>query len=448
MALPRKIDTMIFAAWILPVDPSHQRLSGHGIAVDQGKIIDIASVAELKNKYDAHETLDCPHHILMPGLINMHAHSPMVIFRGVGDDKHLMDWLEESIWPAEQACVDESMVYDASKLAMAEMIRSGTTCFNEHYFFPEASVRAIEEVGMRARVGLWAADIETAFGRGIDDYLKAADRSLAANQHKNPLIGFSMAPHAPYTLNDQGFSSVIAMAKEHDLPIHIHLHETVDEIEQSIQNYGKPPIERLDALGLFDQTVHAVHLTQVNDKQIKILAEKQVFVVTCPASNAKLASGFCQVDRLSKAGIKLCLGTDGAASNNQVNMFSELRLMALLGKAVAKDATAVPMEKTLSMATIDAAKAMGWDDRIGSLEIGKEADMILVDTNNLEMQPCHDPYASLVYADPSRHVSHLWVKGRCLLKDGKLQSLDMQDCLSAAADFKAKINKTLSSLPS
>lgn len=433
-----KIDTLIHARWILPIEPAGVLLENHALAIHDGRIQAILPSAQATANYSAAVTHRFKDHILLPGLINMHGHAAMTLMRGLADDLPLMDWLQQHIWPAEQQWVNPEFVYDGSLLACAEMLRSGTTCFNDMYFFPEETVRAVEHAGMRASVGLIVIDFPTAWASGPEEYL-AKGIELHDQLRSNTLINTAFAPHAPYTVSDPPLQRIRTYAEELDIPIHMHVHETAQEVQDAVKATGKRPIQRLDELGLLNPHLLAVHMTQLTETEIQRVTETGVHVLHCPESNLKLASGFCPTARLHAAGINLTLGTDGAASNNDLDMFGEMRSAALLGKAVANDASALPAETILRMATINAARALGLEQEIGSLEAGKSADVIAVNLGELESQPVYHPASQLVYATGREQVTDVWVAGRHLLKDRELTTLDVDAIGKKARDWQTRL---------
>ena len=433
-----KIDTIIHANWVIPVVPDNTIYNHYSLALDKGRILDLLPSDELRNKYSSDVEINLDNHVLIPGLINTHTHSPMSLMRGLADDLPLMDWLNHHIWPAEQKNVSAEFVYDGTLLACAEMIRSGTTCFNDMYFFPEETARAVEHAGMRAKLGLILIDFPSAWASDADEYL-AKGIELHDKLHNNPLITTAFAPHAPYTVSDEPLKRIATFAEELDIPIHMHIHETEHEVQQAIQQNGKSPIARLNELGLLSPRLLAVHMTQLTEDEIQLCAEAGVNVVHCPESNLKLASGFCPVDELQQAGINISLGTDGAASNNDLDMLGEMHTASLLTKAVAKSASALPAENVLKMATLNAAKALGLEAEIGSLEIGKAADIVAVDLGNIENQPVYHPVSQLVYSAGRENVTDVWVAGNHLLKNRELTTLDKKSILEKTRQWHEKI---------
>lgn len=435
------IDLLLHGRWVIPVEPDEQVLEHHCIAVNDGRILALLPSREAAQHYQADTELHLDHHALIPGLINAHTHTPMNLLRGLADDLPMMEWLHEHIWPAEQRWVNEEFVHDGGLLAMAEMLRGGVTCFNDMYFFPEVTARAAAHLGMRACVGLIAIDFPTVYAGDADEYL-AKGLALHDSYRNDPLIRTAFAPHAPYSVSDAPLQRIQTLADELDIPVHMHVHETADEVGQGLQQHGERPLARLDRLGLLSPALVGVHMTQLNDDEIARLAETGSHVVHCPESNLKLASGFCPAARLLAAGVNVALGTDGAASNNDLDLFSEMRTAALLGKAVSRDATALPAHTVLRMATLNAARALGLGTETGSLETGKWADITAVDLATLETQPVYHPISQLVYAAGRHQVSDVWVAGRHLLKERILTGLDSDELLETASRWQAHLAET------
>lgn len=432
------VDTILHARWILPVNDTNSLLQEHCIIIDDGRITHILPSQQARQEFTASVEKTYSEHMLMPGLINAHTHSPMSLFRGMADDLALDEWLNQHIWPAEAQWVSDEFVRAGSQLAIAEMIRSGTTCFNDMYFYPEVTAKLAQDIGIRACIGLICIDFPSAWASSASEYIDKG-LELRDNYRSSSLIHTPFAPHAPFTVGDEHLSRIRVLADEMDLPIHIHVHETTGEIEQSLKQYGKRPLDRLNDLGLVSPNLMAVHFTQATDKEIALLAESGSHVVHCPESNLKLASGFCPVKKLIDAGVNVALGTDGAASNNDLNMLSEMRSASLLAKGVSLDPTALSAMQTVRMATINGARALGIDNITGSLEAGKFADIIAVDFSSLEMQPVYDPIANLVYSASREQVSDVWVAGRHLLKDRELTTLNEQNLIRKTREWNVKI---------
>ena len=431
-------ELLIHADWVLPVDASDATLARHSLAIADGRIAAVLPRADAETQIDAAKTLDLPGHVLIPGLINAHTHSPMSLLRGLADDLPLMTWLHEHIWPAEGRWVDAELVADGTRLAALEMLRGGVTCFNDMYFHAEVTARVCAEAGMRVLAGMIVVDFPTRYADSADDYLR---RGLELHEHyrDHALVRPAFAPHSTYAVSEAPLSRVRTLADELEVQVHIHLHETRDEVMQVLQAHGERPLARLDRLGLLGPQLIAVHMTQLEADEIARLAETGAHVVQCPESNLKLASGFCPVYDLLAAGVNVALGTDGAASNNDLNMLGELRTAALLAKGVAGIASAVPAEQALRMATWNGAKALGLEDEIGSLEVGKAADVVAVDLGDPHTQPVYHPCSQLVYAASSHQVRQVWIRGRQVLRDGAPLTLDPAAIIAAARAWGARI---------
>jgi 5-methylthioadenosine/S-adenosylhomocysteine deaminase len=404
------VDLMIETRWLVPVNPSNQVLEHHAVVVHQGVIVDVLSIEAAKEKYAGTKTVILNEHLLIPGLINLHTHVGMTLMRGLADDIPLMPWLQNHIWPAEQQIVSEKFVRDSALFGCAEMLAGGVTCFNDMYFYPQATAEAVLQAGMRAQLGLVVLEFPTNYANNADDYI---EKGLLIRDawRGNPFLSASLAPHAPYTVSDMTFEKVITYAEQLGLGIHTHLHETKAEVAESIENFGVRPIKRMANLGLLGPNLTAAHCVQINDEDLDLLSEHRAHVAHCPSSNAKLASGIAPVNHLLNKGINVGLGTDGAASNNRQDMFAEMRMAALLAKARTEDATSIPAAQALEMATINGAIALGLDHQIGSIEVGKFADLTAVRISAVETLPCFDPLSHLIYACGREHVSHVWVAG-------------------------------------
>ena len=413
--------TLVRARWVVPVEPAGAVLEHHAVALSDGRIEALLPAAEARARFPAHREVALPSHVLIPGLVNAHTHAAMSLMRGLADDLPLMRWLQEHIWPAEQKHVSREFVRDGALLACAEMLRGGITCFNDMYFFPEAAIEAALETGIRSAHGIIVIEFPSAYASDPADYLRKG-LALRDRYREEPLVSFTLAPHAPYTVSDATFRQVATLAAELDLPVHIHLHETAGEIERSVAEHGTRPMERLGRLGLLGPNLIAVHAVHLSGGEVDALARHGSSVAHCPSSNLKLASGFAPVDGLLRKGINVALGTDGAASNNRLDILQEMRLAALLAKAVAGDAQALPAHAALRMATLAGARALGLEERIGSIAPGKAADLVAVDLSAPELAPCFDPVSHLVYAAGREHVSHVWVDGKMRLAEGRLQN--------------------------
>jgi 5-methylthioadenosine/S-adenosylhomocysteine deaminase len=393
---------------------------------------------QARERHPGAQRTELPGHALIPGLINLHTHAAMALMRGIADDRALMDWLQNYIWPVETRLISADFVRDGTLLACAEMLRGGVTCFNDMYYFPESAARAALSAGMRAALGIIVIEMPSAYATDAQDYLS---KGLAMRDElkSEPLLSFCVAPHAPYTVSDKTFERIAMLQGELELPLHIHLHETQEEIEQSLARHGVRPLARLQGLGLVDANLLAVHAVHLTEQEAGRLAEKGCHVAHCPSSNLKLASGIATPARLLESGVNVGLGTDGAASNNRLDIFAEMRLAALVAKGAGGDPTVLPAHTVLEMATLRAARALGMEHHIGTLTPGKFADMTAVDLSAPEVSPCYAPMSHLVYAAGREHVTHVWVNGDMVVKEGRLTRLDTRELTAKAAYWKEKI---------
>jgi 5-methylthioadenosine/S-adenosylhomocysteine deaminase len=432
------IDLLIEPEWLVPIEPVADALTAMAVAVHDGEIVAVLPADQAGARFAPTEHLRLPDHALLPGLVNSHVHNPMTLMRGLADDQPLMTWLNEHIWPTEARFLGPEFVRDGVELAIAEMLRGGTTCCNENYFFPDVIAATYRRHGFRAVVGLPVIDFPTAWAADADQYF---DKGLALYDEfkSDPLVSTCLAPHAPYTVCDDSLSRIRMLSDQLGVPVHMHVHETAQEVEDARQKSGMRPLARLQQLGLVNEWLLAVHMTQLTAAEIELCAHAGVSVIHCPESNLKLASGFCPVEALRRAGVRLALGTDGAASNNDLDMFGEMRTAALLAKAVGADAAALPAAAVLRMATIDAARALRLDDRIGSIEPGKRADLIAVDLGELRTQPVYDPISQLVYAAGSHQVREVWLDGRRRLRGGALVDVDVAAILDRGRMWRQRI---------
>jgi len=431
-------NTVLIGRWVIPVEPMGTVLEHHAVAIDAGRIVELLPAAEARSKYASAEVVELPDHALLPGFVNAHTHAAMTLFRGLADDLPLMQWLTQHIWPAEQKWVGTEFVRDGTELAIAEMIRSGTTCFSDMYFFPEETARTCLAAHMRVVVGMILVDFPTSYAQTVDEYLHKGLK-LHDDLRTNALATTAFAPHAPYSVSDDPFRRLRTLNAEINRPVHIHLHETAHEVDEALAKSGCRPFARLAALDLVDPNLVAVHMTQLNDEEIKQLAAVKASVVHCPQSNLKLASGFCPVSTLLDAGVNVALGTDGAASNNDLDMMEEIRTAALLGKAVADNAAAVPAPMALQMATLNGARAFGLDDHIGSLVAGKSADIIAIDLSAIATTPVYDPISQIVYSATRDQVTDSWIAGRRVMANRQLTTLDVPRVRQKADEWRVKI---------
>lgn len=431
------LDLLLLPTWLVPVEPAGVVLHEHGLGIRDGRIALIAPRAEAL-KHQALEVRELPGRLLTPGLVNAHGHAAMSLFRGMADELPLSNWLEQHIWPAEAKWVDEHFVLDGTELAIAEQLKGGITCFSDMYFFPEVASEIVHKSGIRAQITIPVLDFPIPGARDADEALRKG-LALFDDLKQHPRLSVAFGPHAPYTVSDDKLENIRILAEELDAGIHMHVHETAFEVQQSLHLYGERPLARLARLGLLGPRFQAVHMTQIDDDDLALLVASNSSVIHCPESNLKLACGFCPVEKLWQAGINVAIGTDGAASNNDLDLLGETRTAALLAKAVAGSASALDAHRALRMATLNGARALGLDDQIGSLEPGKAADLVVFNLNGLAQQPIYDPVSQLIYTSNRDCVEDVWVGGKHLLDSGRLTRLDEQRIIANARAWGAKI---------
>ncbi len=431
-------DLLIEAGFVVPVIPHAVVLGQHAVAVTAGVIVAVLPIEEARTRFAPAQVVSRPDGVLIPGLVNAHVHNPMTLLRGVADDLPLMQWLQGHIWPLEAQLIAPGFVADGVELSIAEMLRGGTTCCNENYFFPDVQAATYKRHGFRALIGLPVIDFPSSWARSDDEYF---DRATEVHDQwrKDPLIATAFAPHAPYTVSDANFERLRMLSDQLDLPVHCHVHETAQEVAESQQKHGQRPLARLDRLGLVNDRLIAVHMTQLTDPEIALCAERGVSVVHCAESNLKLASGFCPAAKLQRAEVNLAIGTDGAASNNDLDMFGEMRTAALLAKAVAADACALDAATTLHAATLGGARALGFEHLVGSIEPGKQADLVCVDMAQVETQPLHHVISQLVYACGRQQVNDVWIAGQPKLRERVLVDMDPDALIANARQWRSRI---------
>ena len=432
------LDLLLLPTWLVPVEPAGVVLKDHGVGIRDGRIVFIGPRAQAL-KLVATQTRELPDMLLSPGLINAHGHAAMTLFRGMADDLPLMTWLEQHIWPAEAKWVDEDFVRDGTNLAIAEQIKGGITCFSDMYFYPKVASECVHNSGIRAQIAIPILDFPIPGASNADESLRQAVE-MFADLKFHPRIKIAFGPHAPYTVGDENLEKIRVIADELDAAIHMHVHETAFEVHQAVEQNAERPVARLARLGLLGPRFQAVHMTQISDDDLAMLVESNSSVVHCPESNLKLASGFCPVERLWQAGVNVAVGTDGAASNNDLDLLGETRTAALLAKAVAGSATALDAHRALRMATLNGARALGIESDTGSIEIGKAADLVAFDLSGLAQQPVYDPVSQLIYATGRDCVKHVWVAGKQLLEDRHLTRLDEQQLCATARAWGERIS--------
>jgi 5-methylthioadenosine/S-adenosylhomocysteine deaminase len=429
---------LIHARYTVPVRPQHVVYEDYCVAINGDVILGVLPLAEARISWPNAQVIELPDHLLIPGMINAHTHSPMTLLRGFADDMELHVWLKEHIWPAESEFVGPEFVADGTRLAIAEMLRAGTTCFNDMYFFPDATIETCLEVGMRASIGITIIEMESAWATDVDSYFEKG-LQLHEKWKSQPLISFTLSPHAPYTVSDETLRRISAVSKDQGFPVHMHLLETEWEIKQSHQQHDLHPLVRLEQLGLLDSNLQAVHMAQLSADDIYKLASVGAHVIHCPQSNLKLASGICPLASLLKAGVNVALGTDGAASNNDLDLLAEAQTAALLAKGISGDAKAVNAFQALEMMTINGAQALGLGERIGSIEQGKQADLCALDLSAPETQPLYNVVSQLIYAASRRQVSDVWVAGKRLLDSGELTTIDLDAVIHSARHWQSRL---------
>ncbi|MCS4286430.1 5-methylthioadenosine/S-adenosylhomocysteine deaminase [Pseudomonas sp. BIGb0278] len=429
------LDLLLVPTWLVPVEPAGVVLEGHALGLRDGLIAWLGPRERAPAALQVRELPDC---LLCPGLINAHGHAAMSLFRGLADDLPLMTWLREHIWPAEGRWVDPGFVRDGTDLAIAEQLKGGITCFADMYFYPREACEQVEQSGIRAQVAVPLLDFPIPGAATADDALHQAIELFGELRH-HPRITIALGPHAPYTVGDETLEKIRVIADQLDAPLHMHIHETASEVEQAVAEHGERPLARLARLGLLGPSLQAVHMTQISDDDLALLVESNTSVIHCPESNLKLASGFCPVERLWQAGVNVAIGTDGAASNNDLDLLGETRTAALLAKAVAGSASALDAHRALRMATLNGARALGLDTQIGSLELGKAADLVAFDLSGLAQQPVHDPVSQLIYATSRDCALHVWVVGEQLLEERRLTRMDEAALTAMARAWGARI---------
>jgi 5-methylthioadenosine/S-adenosylhomocysteine deaminase len=438
---------LISARHLVPVRPENQVLDNHTVVVQGSKILEILPRQEATQRYPEAVEKILDGHVLIPGLINMHSHAPMSLLRGYADDLDMQSWLQHHIWPVENTLVSERFVADGTRLAIAEMLRGGTTCFNDLYFFPEVAIAIVQETGIRASLGFPVLDMPTPWSKSAADCLDKATRQLQAarnNNRQDGRISFALAPHAPYSVNDDAFRQIAHLSAEWHIPVHLHLLETAYDISHSLAAYFERPLQRLDRLGVLNERLLAVHMTQLEKTDIPLLKERGVNVIHCPRSNLKLSSGYCPIADLLQAGVNVSVGTDGAASNNRLDILSETQIAGLLAKGQTGNAACVDAFTQLEMMTINAATALGQSEVLGSIQPGKWADMVALDLSQPETQPLHNVISQIAYAASSRQITDVWVAGRHLLQNGVLEHTDMTELLDNAAHWRKRISVSAS----
>lgn len=436
---PQDIDLLIVPEWVIPIEPAGVTLTGHAVAVNKGLIEAVLPLGEARQQFRPTCTLELSGRVLMPGFVNLHTHAAMNLMRGYADDLPLMRWLEDKIWPAERRHANTDFVEAGTFLACAEMLRGGVTCFNDMYFHPEAAARAVQTAGIRAAIGLLVIEFPSGYAQDAADYIAKGVATHTALQN-SPLITTCWAPHAPYTVSDQSFQRIAALATEMDTPIHLHVHETATEIDESIKQHGVRPLERLNRLGLVGPRLIAVHAVHLSDSELDLIAKAGAHIAHCPTSNLKLGSGIAPLAKMEERKISFGLGTDGAASNNRLDMLQEMRHAALLAKGNSGNAAVLSAHAALHAATLGGARALGLGAKIGSISAGKSADLCAIRLDDWISGPCYDPASHLVYVAGREQVTDVWVAGIQRLSEGALCSIENQALINLAELWHTRLS--------
>lgn len=433
-------DLLLTGAYVMPMDEGQRVIIDGGVAIAGDTILAVGESADLRQRYPEARLLDTPHGLIMPGLVNVHTHAAMALFRGLADDLPLMDWLQNYIFPVE-ATLTGGMVYQGTQLSIAEMIKSGTTTFCDMYLFAGDVARAAEDAGMRAYIGEVIYDFPSpSYGTLENGY--ACTRELCARYRNHPLITATVDPHAVYTCSPDLLTRLGEIAGEEDALYVIHLAENAEEVRTCLERYDLHPVEHLHSLGLLGPQVVADHCVMLTETEIALLARHDVKVAHCPESNLKLASGIAPVVQMLEAGICVGLGTDGSASNNDVDMFGEMNTAAKLQKVAQMDPAVMSAATTLYAATMGGARVLGAGERIGSLEPGKKADCIVLDLNQPHLTPMYNPVSHLVYAARGGDVLHSIINGRVVMENRCLLTLDEGEVLRQAARLGAGFRRS------
>ncbi|MBT8068148.1 MAG: TRZ/ATZ family hydrolase [Gammaproteobacteria bacterium] len=432
-------DTLIAPRWCVPVEPAGIVLSDHAVAVSDGRILELLPLSKATRKYQPSVLIRRPNHVLIPGLVNTHTAGAMSLLRGFGGDLPHETWLKERIWPAERRWVSAEMVRDGTELAIAEMIQAGITCFSDQYYFPEIVAETAVDLNMRAMIGTLVMDAPTSWADNAEECLRKGSDLVHDPYAEHPLISSCYAPHSLGALAEESFTDIRVMADQLDVPVQVHLHETETEIAASVAETGKRPFERLDELGLVNASLLAVHAVHLTESETERCAETGVSIAHCPRSNLKLASGIAPISRYRRAGINVGIGTDGAASNNVLDVLEEVRLASLLARAQSNNAAIITPADALRMGTLDSARALGLADSIGTLEDGKHADLACIDLSSLNSQPVYDVLSTLIFASNSSQVSDVWIAGKHQLEEGKLKSINTDDLSERSREWRDRI---------
>ena len=444
----QEVDLLIGGEFVVTIDDTRPVIRNGAVAVKDGRIVAVGTAVEIAAAYQAPLTLPGEQRVLMPGLVNGHTHAAMVLFRGLADDLALSEWLTHFIFPAEGMFVDADFIRTGTQLACWEMMRGGTTTFVDMYFHPDVIAEVVEACGLRAIIASAAIDFPSPGFQGWEDSFAAAVAFAQRWKGRHPRITPAIGPHAPYTVAPEHLVQTVAAARQYDVPISIHVSETRTEVNDVLTRYGNRPVQHLDAIGFLEPRIIAAHMVWPDAAEIAILAERKVGVIHNPTSNLKLASGVSPVPRMLAAGVKVGLGTDGAASNNNLDMWQEMNLAALIHKAVALDPTTLPAATALRMATLGGAEAIGLGAQIGAITVGRQADLIQVRLDRPHLIPLYDVISHLVYAARADDVTTVVVDGKVVMRNGDVLTLDLQTIQAKARRIAREIAAVLRPAPS
>ena len=433
------IDTLVCARWVLPVEPEGRVLDDHAVAIRSGRIVAVEPAAEARLRFDAHETIERPDHVVLPGLVNAHTHAALVLQRGRAGNLPIGRWLRAAGWTHGRRAADPDFVRDGTELAIAEMLRGGITCFADMQLWPDVVARAASAAHVRASVGLVVAESASSWAVSADEYI---DRGMHLRDEYlgDPLVTTHFAPQSMQASSDATLAHVRRLADELDLPVAMLLHETTLEVEQCLRDFGQRPLERLAALGLVSPQLVAIHMTQAEDRDIDLLAGSGASIVHCPESNLRHGSGVCPVARLLGRGIRVALGTDGAASNNDLDLLAEARIAGLLSAGVAATPGDLVAADLVRMATLEGARTLGLGEATGSLVPGKWADLCCLNLRVARSWPVHDVPAAVIYAASSQQITDTWVAGRRLLAESRLTLMDESAILERAEAWRMRLD--------
>jgi len=435
-----EVDLLILGGWVLCINKKDYKEGG--VAVKDGRIIEVNTRKTIEKRYKAKKTIDKRDSIILPGFINCHTHLPMVYFRGLADDLPLNDWLKKYIWPSEALYVRRRFVKNATQLGVCELIKSGTTTFSDMYFFEDEVAKVVREAGVRGILGEGILSFPTPFIKEPKNSIKRVEKFIKDWLGDDFIIP-CVAPHSIYTCSKGLLKEAKRLADRYGLRYHIHISETENEVSKIKRKEGTTPVGYLEKMGVLDENVMAVHSVWLTDEDIEILKMRRVGVVDCPQSNMKLASGVAPIPKILKHRIKIGMGTDGAASNNNLDLIDEARSAALLHKVYSNNPAVLKAREVVKMLTLGGAEVLGLEAQIGSLEKGKRADIIIVDIKKPHLLPLYDPYSHLIYSASGSDVETVIINGRVVMENRKILTLDEEGILEKAKRFRIKFSKVL-----